>query len=184
MPIYPARIYSARPRRGDSASGFTLIELLLVMGLLSLTLVLVTPTFFSMFKGDRDREMSRLVRVMRMARNEAILTGRRHRIWFDLKAHRYEFEQEIDGAFVAYERPRIMRAHALPTALRMVDVIIVGEGSERIRDQRVPIIIDNSGYMDPFMLHVREGQEIITVRSNGLAGRFEVLPGDVTDLRN
>ncbi len=184
MRISPARIYRRLPCRNPARlAAITLIELLLVIALFTLTVSLVAPSFYGMLEGEREREMKRMVRVMRVARNEAVLTGHRHRIWFDLREHLYEFEKEVDGVFEPYQRPRMMRPHRLPESLRMVDLMVLGEGSERIRDTRVSILIDNSGFMDPFMLHVRYGKEIFTMRANGLSGIFEVLPGDVTELR-
>ncbi|MBI3994079.1 MAG: hypothetical protein HY342_12465 [Candidatus Lambdaproteobacteria bacterium] len=179
--------FRTEPRRRNgprpALSGVTLLELMLVLGLLTLLLVLVTPTFLNMLQGERERETTRLTRMLRVVRNEAVLTGRRQRVWFDLKANAYEFEQEVDGFFEVYERPRMMRPHPLPEGLRMVDLMTVGENSERIRDRRVPILIDHSGYMDPFLLHLHQGTEPFTVRADGLSGRIEVLSGDVTEMR-
>ncbi len=155
-----------------------------MLALLTLTLVLVTPNFLNMFKGEREREVSRLTQVLRLARNEAVLTGRRQRVWFDLKAQHYEFEKEVDGLFLAYDRPRMMLPHKMPAGLRLVDLMTIGVHSERLRDQRVPIVIDHSGFMDPFMLHMSQGSDLFTMRVDGLSGRIEVLPGDVTDFRD
>ncbi len=184
MRTFPTRISRDRKRLPATRAGFTLLELLMVLALLTLSLVMVTPNFFSMLESEREREVSRLIRVMRLARNEAVLTGRRQRMWFDLKQNAYAFEKEVDGVFEAYQRPRLMRAHQLPESLVIVDLMLVGSGSERIRSRRVPILIDHSGYMDPFMLHMRQGEEFFTIRANGLSGRFDVVPGDVTELRN
>ena len=183
MRTFPVRIYRVRRRNGVAPRGITLLELLLVLGLLTLLLVLVTPTFFSMFEGERDRETARLTRVLRVVRNEAVLTGRPQRVWFDLKANAYAFEKEQNGEFVPYERPRMMLPHTLPDGLRMVDLMTVGRNSERIRDRRVSVVIDSSGYIDPFLLHLRHGTEPFTLRAAGLSGRFEVLPGDVSEIR-
>jgi hypothetical protein len=80
--------------------------------------------------------------------------------------------------FVEYERPRSLRPHQLPDTLRLVELQPAGIGSTPIRDRVVEILVDYSGFMDPFTLLLREDKALHALRVAGLSGRIEMASGD------
>lgn len=175
MRIFPAR----NSERSTRTAGFTLIELLVVLALLSVTLVMVMPALNGALQSEREREISRLSRLIRMIRNESVLTSRRHRILFDLRNNVYAVEwEDAEGGFLPFDQPKILRPHQLPESLRMIEVLPGGEGASPLRDRSVQIIIDSSGFIDPFTLLLREGKALHAIRVATLMGRIDRASGD------
>lgn len=56
-------------------SGFTLLEILLVISLMALSVAMVAPSFISMSDADVNDEARRLQQMLRLATEEAQLTG-------------------------------------------------------------------------------------------------------------
>ena len=163
----------------SARAGFTMLELLVVLALLSMTLVLVMPSLGSMARSETQQELQRLGRVIRMVRNEAVLAGRRHHIAFDLVNNRYAISYEdAEMGFINYERPRSLQPHQLPDSLRLAELQPAGTGSAPIRDRAVEILVDHSGFMDPFTLLLREDKTLHAIRVAGLSGRIDMASGD------
>jgi general secretion pathway protein H len=94
----------------DRASGFTLIELMVTLALAGLLLALVPPLLSR--GGDRgrlDHDRRALVSELRLARSEAIMSGRTVNMRFDLPNRRYgtaELTHVIDdGVTLSLETP-------------------------------------------------------------------------------
>lgn len=156
-----------------------MLELLVVLAVLSMTLVLVMPSLGSMARSETQDELRRLGRVIRMVRNEAVLAGRRHHIEFDLVNNSYAISYEdAELGFVNYERPRSLQPHQLPRRLQLVELRPAGIGAAPIRDRAVEILVDYSGFMDPFTLLLREDKTLHAIRVAGLSGRIEMASGD------
>lgn len=58
-----------------SQAGFTLLEILLVISLIALSVAMVVPSFFSMSDADVHDEARRMQQMLRLASEEAQLTG-------------------------------------------------------------------------------------------------------------
>ncbi len=175
MRIFPAR----NCEHSSRTPGFTLIELLVVLALLSITLVMVMPALNGAFQSEREREILRISRLIRMIRNESVLTSRRHRILFDLPNNTYSVEwEDADGGFLTFDQPKNLRPHQIPKSLRMIEVLPGGQGARPIRDRPVYIMIDSSGFIDPFTLLLREGKAVHAIRVATLMGRIDRASGD------
>ncbi len=78
-------------------SGFTMLELLLVIALLGLLGTAVVPKFSSLFRVSVQSSVRRFAALVRFAYDEAILTGRVHRIILNLDDQRWYIEAAQPG---------------------------------------------------------------------------------------
>jgi type II secretion system protein H len=101
------------PRRNSPAqtraeSGFTLLEILMVIVILSVTTMMVAPSFFSALSASLDDEGKRLVQTLRLAQDEATLSGQSLRVVFH--THSYAFQSLNEQAeWVAFNQPPYQR---------------------------------------------------------------------------
>ena len=172
MSTYPARIY--RPR------GFTLLEMMVVMGLMALIFFIALPAFQNMLQGPLQREVNRLSGVLRLVRTEAVLTRSRFQLVFDLKKRQYRVDEALnDGSYAARQDPPQFSQHVFPPSFRLRDIVLFGEGGRRLSDQEVPILIDGSGFVVPFLLHFDEDSKPYTLKVRGFSGAAELVQGHV-----
>jgi general secretion pathway protein H len=83
---------SARQRRG-----LTLIEILLVLALLSLLITAVVPDINRVFRAGVQSSVRRYSALVRYTYDQAVLTGRVHRIVLDLDAQSWKVEVALPG---------------------------------------------------------------------------------------
>ena len=69
-----------------------------------------------------------------------------------------------------------VRARRQMNRLSLQDVMLYGNVNNRVTEQEVPIAIDPSGFMDPFLLHFQDGGEDWTFRVSFM-GRSDALEG-------
>jgi len=75
MSVYHSSVNRTFAMNGASQSGFTLIEILLVLTLIAVSISMIAPSFISSTGADIDEEARRLQQVLRLATEEAQLTG-------------------------------------------------------------------------------------------------------------
>jgi len=71
-------------------SGFTLLEIMLVIVIMAVTSMMVAPSYFSAVSVSVDDEGKRLAQVLRLASEEATLSGNAFRVRF--RQHSYQFQ--------------------------------------------------------------------------------------------
>lgn len=195
MRISPARNYStapsagcgrngavrrAIPAQGKRPAGITLIELLVVLGLTATMLMLAVPTFQNLLQGTLDREVNRLASVIRMLRNEAVLGNNYFRLMVNLEEQKiYVEKRDLQGNYYELSNPKILRAHTFPSSMTLRDVILFGKVIRPDDKKPVPIRIDPTGYIDPFLLHFKDGSNDYTLRVAGFTGRVKLVSGYV-----
>jgi len=103
-----------------SEGGFTLIEIVLVIVIISVMTMMVAPSFFSSTRVSVDQEARRLAKALRLASDEATLTGKPIR--WSAHTHAYSFESpDAEGAWqLLDERP--YTPHHFPNNISMVEV--------------------------------------------------------------
>ncbi len=153
---------------------------MVVLGLLALVMLLALPALQNLLEGSLQREVRRISSVVRLLRNEAVLTNSRFRLMFDLDDGAYHVEQRNEsGAYEQRTDPKELRPHAFPSSFEIKDLVLFGEVSRQEREKVVPIIVDSSGYVDPFLLHFSDGDAEYTLRVTGFTGRIELVEGYV-----
>ena len=87
--------------QGDHAynAGFTLIEVILVITIASIAIAVVLPNFGVRSKGEIFSKLGRLRSDIRAAYDEAILSGRAHRLVFHLASGDYWLESTKKANF-------------------------------------------------------------------------------------
>jgi len=193
MPTSPARTSSAaRPplalRRGGAGAeararhpaGFTLMELMLVLALLGMVMLIALPAFQSLLQSSLQQEVNHISGVIRLLRNEAVLTNTRYRLMMDLKRSRYSVERQDEyGSYQPVSDPRELAPHGFPRQLELEDLVLLGRTYEPDEPDPLPIVVDASGYVDPFLLRFTVADEPYTLRVSGFAGQVELVPGHV-----
>jgi len=74
----------------NSESGFTLLEIMLVIVIMAVTSMMVAPSYFSAVSASIEDEGKRLAQVLRLASEEATLSGNSFRVRF--RQHSYQFQ--------------------------------------------------------------------------------------------
>lgn len=153
---------------------------MLVLALLGLTMMLAVPAFQSLLQNSLDREINRLSGVLRMVRNEAVLTRKTFRLVFDLKERRYSVEEKTSfGNFVPRQDPKVLRPHQFPDTFVLTDMVVLGNRFERLRDTLIPITINTSGFVHPFLLHFTQDGKPWTLKVKGFTAKITLEAGDV-----
>ncbi len=159
---------------------FSLLEMLLVLGLLAVLMFITLPALQNLLQGQLTREVNRLTSVIRVLRNEAILTRNTFRLVFDFQANAYSVEQATpSGEFGQRRDPSILAPHRLPTDFKLQDVMLFGDLEHPLSEKPVPVVLDASGFMDPFLLHFVAGGAPYTIRVSGFTAELHLLPGYV-----
>jgi general secretion pathway protein H len=82
-----------RGRRHPAQDGFTLLELTVVLALMALLMGLVMPSLLRIWHRENQRAAIRALTVtLRVARSEAATTGRRVRLFLDIRSGHYRLE--------------------------------------------------------------------------------------------
>ena len=172
----PSNSEAPRPR----PPGFTLVELMLVLGLLMVVMFLAVPTFQGLLQGSLQEEVNRLSGVIRLLRNEAVLTNTRYRLLLDLEQGRYAVErQDVLGGYETVREPRVLSPHDFPPELAVAELELLGRVYRPDEPEPLPVVVDASGYVDPFLLRFTHEDEEYTLRVSGFTGNVELLEGYV-----
>lgn len=164
--------------RGAAPAGFTIIELMLVLVLLIAVMSLAIPTFQVLLQDSLEKEVSRLGGVVRLVRNEAILTRRPFRILFDLKKSSYTVEEEDEfGRFLPRDDHKLFRPHTLPDSIELKDLMVYGSRFDRKYDKKVPIMVNVAGFVDPFSLQLFIDGKPWTILLKGFSASIKLKEG-------
>ncbi len=151
---------------------------MLVLLLLGLLMFLAMPAFQSLLEGTAQRETARLVGVVRMLRNEAVLTRKPFRLVIDLKQGEYLVEERtLDGKYVERSDPRLLAKYRLPKAFQIKDLILNGNTRYPLVDRRVDLMLDVSGFMDPFWLRFSVDGVNYTLKVSGFTSDVDLVKG-------
>jgi len=103
-----------------SEAGFTLLEILLVIVILAVSTALIAPSFFAASSPSLYDEARRLNLALKLASDEASLSGRMFR--WSARTDSYVFETaDSEGAWQAVTEPPF-EAYDLPSGIGIVDV--------------------------------------------------------------
>src|ERR1700761_2738418 len=93
-------------RENLNHSGFTLIELMVVVALIALISVMALPSISSYFQVSLNSATREVAATVREAYNATLVTGKLHRIVYDLKQGQYWVEQGPNGAVLETKQSR------------------------------------------------------------------------------
>ncbi len=75
-----------------NTEGFSLVEMMIVIGLITLISLFVLPNLTSYFKVSLNSAAREIASIIKEAYNSTVITGRVHRIVYDLKENKYWVE--------------------------------------------------------------------------------------------
>jgi len=105
---------------GKIDAGFTLLEILLVIVIMAVTSMMVAPSYFSAVSVSIDDEGKRLAQVLRLASEEATLSGDAFRVRF--RQHSYQFQSaDQEGAWQTLQ-DRPYQPYQLPEGFQIVEI--------------------------------------------------------------
>lgn len=163
----------ASSRKGRE-SGFTLIEIVVVMVLISLFMVLSIPLYGNIGTGSLDTSARRLSGTIKYLYNESAISGLEYRLIYDLDRGTYRAQAlEKDGALTDAQDQG--RQAALKGAVRFKDLKVPGRG--KFSSGQVTTRIDPSGWVEETVIHLEDGNEVLTLRVMPLTGTTEIFQG-------
>jgi general secretion pathway protein H len=157
------------------AAGFTLIEVSVVMLLISIFAFLAIPRLNFSGSDRLSATAKRLSNTSRYLINEAALTGREHRLVYDLEHGSYRaMILEADGELTTVGGPgKLARLHE---DVRFRDLTLPGRGT--FSTGEVVTRIYPAGWQEETIVHLvnRQGEQL-TVRLSPLTGLAETYEG-------
>jgi len=100
--------------------GYTLIEIILVIVIMSVMTMMIAPSFFSATGTTAGQEARRLTQALRLAADEAVLTGRPMR--WTAREHSYSFESPDSESVWQLQDESPFHAYSLPGGIRILAV--------------------------------------------------------------
>ncbi len=182
--------------------GFTLIELLVTIVIVGIVLSIVTLSL-NLASDDREirREVQRLMSILEVAQDDAMLQGREFGIEFLLGAYRFVEYDSLSELWLEIPGEDVLRMRALPEgmelSLRLEDklmtleenpIALAANGDEDNDDRTLQaknytphVLIFSSGEMTPFELRIRRLTDQLSVAlQSDLLGNLEFVDDEST----
>jgi general secretion pathway protein H len=159
----------------NKESGFTLVELTIVVLLLGLFSLLVVPRLPGVGEDGLKSSTRRIAGTVKYFFNEAALSGRPHRLEYNLDEGTFRVRRiEVDGEVV--ELSGTGKEQRLKGRVRFKDIDIPGRGS--FSQGEVVTEIQPVGWMEETVVHLEEeGGRTLTLRIMPYTGTTEVFDG-------
>ncbi|NDD91144.1 prepilin-type N-terminal cleavage/methylation domain-containing protein [bacterium] len=201
-------------RRSSAAAkpsgGFTLIELLVVIALIGLIVLVALPTVSSMFQVSLGSASRELATTIKEAYNSAMITGKVHRVAYDLKENQYwaesgpssalleteasrekqeqrkkfkffEEEKEKDSSPFSLDKAITRNKKSLPRGVEFEDVM-TEKSNEPLRQGIAYTHIFPSGITEKTLIHLKDTQKHqITLVIETITGKTRMLNGYLSE---
>lgn len=156
-------------------SGFTLIELSVILVLIGICSLLLIPRLDRFGGGELDAAARRLRGTVKFLFNEAALTGREHRLVYDLEHGSYRaLVLKPDGELVEMHGPG--KAVRLPPGIRFRDLVLRGRGTFSAGE--ITLRIHPTGWLEETVVHLQDqGGAQRTLRIAPLSGAADIYHG-------
>jgi general secretion pathway protein H len=133
--------------------GFTLIELSVILVLLGIFSLLLIPRLDRFGRGELDASARRLRGTIKFLFNEAALTGREHRLIYDLEHGRYRaMVLNPGGELTELRGPG--KATRLPEGIRFQDLVLRNRGT--FSTGEVTVRIHPTGWLEESLIHLQD----------------------------
>ncbi len=157
------------------ATGFTLVELCVVLFLIGLFSALLLPQLDRVGQGELDAAARRLRGTIKFVFNEAALTGREHRLTYNLDRGTYRATVMKPGGELT-ELAGPGREARLPAGIRFQDVTLRGRGTFSAGE--ISLRIHPTGWLEETVIHLQdEGGAQRTLRIAAVGGIADIYPG-------
>lgn len=136
-----------------SSPGFTLVELCVVLLLIGLFSAVLLPQLGRFGQGELDASARRLRGTIKFIFNEAALTGREHRLIYDLERGTYRAMILRPGGELV-ELPGPGKTARLPEGIRFQDLTLRGRGTFSAGE--VAMRIHPTGWLEETVIHLQD----------------------------
>jgi len=179
--------------------GFTLIELLVTLVIVSIILSIAVVSL-NLVSDDREirTEVRRLMSLLEVAQDDAVLQGRDFGIEFLLGGYRFVEYDAYSGQWQDILGADVLRTRVIPEAMEIslyledkrvlleknvlvLDAEEQADPSSELRNYAPHVLIFSSGDMTPFELNIRRVTDQLTVALKGdLLGNIEFVDDEDT----
>lgn len=160
--------------RRESTAGFTLVEIVVVMVLMSLFLVFSVPLFGNIGTSSLETSARRLSNTIKYLFNESALSGLEYRLIYDLDEGTYR-AQILDANGQLTDATDQGRQAKLKGSVRFQDLSVPGRG--KMSAGQVTTRIHPSGWVEETIIHLDDGNNVLTMRVMPLSGMTEIFAG-------
>ncbi len=189
-----AKSMSATRRKPNELSGFTLIELLVSIVIIGIVLSIAVLSL-SLVGDDREirREAQRLMAIIDIAKDDAVLQGREFGVEFTLSGYRFVEYDAFSALWLEVPGEDLLRLRALPEDFEL-DLFLeekrvsLHENPAELsaeddtgptpaaRNYAPHVMIFSSGDMTPFELHInRLTDDLIVAMQADILGNMKLL---------
>lgn len=175
-PVAKQRVHLPPLQKGDfKTRGFTLVELMVVLFLIALFSALVIPRLPEIDAGGSERGARRIAGTIKFLYNEAALSGREHRLLFDLDNNALRpLTLNANREVVAVQG--LAAESKLPSGVRLLAVAVAGQ--EKVSSGVTTLSISPTGWLPQTVIHLESAdQKILTIRLLSYTGSAEVYEG-------
>ncbi len=190
--------------------GFTLVELLVVIALIGLVTLVSLPTVSSMFQVSLGTASREIATTMKEAYNSAMITGKVHRVAYDIKEHQYwvesgptttlldteatrekeerrrKFKTSIDGAEppsspFSIDKSVTRNKKSLPRGVEFEDILSERD-KEPLSEGTAYTHIFPSGITERTLIHLKDTQKHqLTLVIETITGKTRMLNGRLSE---
>lgn len=163
--------------KGWGRSGFTLIELIVVIAILSTVLLIAFPGIKALEGYGFTSDARRMAGLIRRLDDVATTDGLYYRFWFYVEEGSVKVEASRDGEEFTPPEDHEIGGFSLGRTTEIEDVVIAGLG--KVSTGEAAVIFNPSAGADPFNLHLRQGDSMLTLSYNPYSGKVKIIQGYV-----
>ena len=172
--------------------GFTLIELLVTLVIISIILSIAVLSL-SLVGDDREvrKEAQRLMSLLEVAQDDAVLQGREFGVEFLLGSYRFVEYEPLSGQWFEILGEELLRTRQIPAEMEIslfledkritleeTPILLADEdkadATQQAKNYAPHILIFSSGDMTPFEIHINRVTDSLSVALQGdLLGNLE-----------
>jgi len=160
-------------RRG----GFTLIELIVVIAIVSTVLLIAFPGLSALEGYGFRSDARRLAGLIRGLDDGATTEGVYYRLWLYLDDESIRVESSSDAAVFTLAKDNDLSGFHLGRTTEIEDIVISGLG--KVASGEAAVIFNPSVGAEPFSLHLRRGENRLTLSYNPYSGKVRILEGNI-----
>jgi len=168
-------------------AGFTLLELSVVLLIVAILLGISLPRFSNFFESDLEQETRKIASIIDGLRLQAILKGENYRLVFDTKNSQYQVftvNPEDTSESVPHETYGSPIKLTPPVEISTISTEIDNLSASRfgfkklefdkIFGQQYEFRIDSSGFIDLFLVRLKDNKNSLTLRIKNIMGEMAI----------
>ena len=176
-----------RKRQLKNNRGFSLLELSVILFIVMILLGIAMPRFPRLFESDLQLEAQKIARLIFELRQQAILNSEKYQLVIDTHKSRYSVltsSADRPGEYVPHAQygepipladtitfPAVSRLENADENNRYAGPKIT---FDKIFGQQFQIIIDSSGFIDPFTVWLRDRSSQLSLSIVDIMGRVKI----------